>query len=224
MEQLIAREIPTLVADSPDDILQCAFEKARTRDFSVIHIVIKKALFKLLPEKWMDQTTNRQIAKYFDTSDTSNTVGEKQLSTNALMAPIAAIIKQRTSNGTATERSALKTEKLLKLQTVAETKIVPRKSGCLPSRTDFPPSYSSSDKDGNETADKWRPSIAPISTAVIDAFKKNRNTRGRQADRPNLKITLCLQVRHLPDPQPQPKGAVVKSQGTESVTSREKLL
>lgn len=46
-EQLVAKGISTLVADSLEDILQCADEKAHTGGRSVVYNVVEKMFFDL---------------------------------------------------------------------------------------------------------------------------------------------------------------------------------
>lgn len=67
-----------------------------------------------------DEILKKHIAKYLDTSDTADKVGEKLLSTNDFMEPIATFIQRRTSKAITKERIVIKMEEHLKLQTVDE--------------------------------------------------------------------------------------------------------
>lgn len=63
MELLIAKKIPTPVANSMDDIWAFGQEKERTRACSVVHNVMEQILYDLLRGGVIDEITNNHIAK-----------------------------------------------------------------------------------------------------------------------------------------------------------------
>lgn len=91
-EQLVANEVPMLVADFFDDILHCTYEKARTAASSVIHNVVEEILFYLLRLKVTDKIIEEHISEYLDTRGAVDKIGEKLLSVNAFIGPMAAFI------------------------------------------------------------------------------------------------------------------------------------
>lgn len=120
-EQLKAKGIPTLLADSLVDIPQCANEQARTGARSVVYIVVEQILFNLLCRvcrERMVEILDQHFMKYFDNSDTTDNVDEKILSANAFMAPFAVLIQREASEAVTQERVATKREKQLELQKV----------------------------------------------------------------------------------------------------------
>lgn len=126
---LLAKEVPTLVADSLNDILQCTYEKSRTGARYVVYNVVKQIIFDLLRRDLMDKTLDQHIAKYFNTSDTVERVRANVVSKNAFMAPITAFIQRCTSKAVDTECIATEMEIQMKLQTVdADAKHVTKKS------------------------------------------------------------------------------------------------
>lgn len=147
-EHLLAKGITRLVADSLDELLHCTYEKVHTGNRSVFYSIVKQIHFDLLHEKLMDQSLNKHIAEYFDTSETAEKAGEKLLSANAFTAAVAALIPCRSSKAVAADRIATDMEQQLRLRTVdPDAKRIMRKSVSPPSRTDSAPSFSSSDKD-----------------------------------------------------------------------------
>lgn len=145
MEQLVFREIPTLGANSLDNILQCTCENARTKVCFVVYKVVEQIIFELFRGEVFDEILEKNISKYFDTSYTADKVGKQILSLNDFMVPITAFTLYRTSKSISAERVATKVEKKLKSQAVdTEVKRV-QKSVSPPSRTNSAPSHSSSD-------------------------------------------------------------------------------
>lgn len=108
MEQLVSKEILTLVADSLSDILQWSYEKARTGARSVFYNVVEQMVFDMLRYERIDEFLDNRITKYFDTNDPADKVGGKLLSTNAFMAPIIKFVQRRTNEAGATEPSRRK--------------------------------------------------------------------------------------------------------------------
>lgn len=113
-EYLVAKEIPTLVADLLDDIRQCSYEKARSGARSLVYNVIEQIPFDFLRGEVKVVISHKQIAKYFDINDTAYDVCEKLLSSNAFMAPDDAFVQRRTIEAVTAEHVATKmTEQLI---------------------------------------------------------------------------------------------------------------
>lgn len=94
---LVGKEIPAVVADSLDDILQSTCKKAWRRALSVIYNVVEQIYSDILCRKVMGDVFQKHIAKYFETSNTGDKVSENILSTYAFKASIAAFIQCNTS-------------------------------------------------------------------------------------------------------------------------------
>lgn len=142
MEQLVAEEIQALVLDPSHEILQSAYEKSCTEVRSFFYNVVEQIHFSLLRGEVMDEILVEHMEKYFDTINTVDKVGEKQLSTNAFMNPFAAFIGRRTSEASVTEQVATKMEKQLKSRTLdKDAKRVRQNSVTPTSRTASAPSY-----------------------------------------------------------------------------------
>lgn len=115
-------------------------------------------LFSLLRGEVIDDTLDKHVSKYFDTSDIADKVREKLLSSNVFLALIAAFIQREIIEAVATGRVDTKREKPLKSQMVnADAKHSMQMSVSLPSRTDSAPSYSPSHRDDGSKTDKHRP-------------------------------------------------------------------
>lgn len=95
-EQLGFKGIQLLVAELVDDILECANQKARVKARSIVYNVVEQILLDLLSRELMEEILANYIVKYFDTTDTAYRVGQKLLSTNSFMAPIATFIQHST--------------------------------------------------------------------------------------------------------------------------------
>lgn len=157
-DQLVAKEVPTMVADLLDDSLQCTYKKARTGILFVVYNVVGQIQFHLLLREVMNEILDEHIAEYFDPSDTAGKVSEQLPSTNTSMALIAAFIQRRTSEAVAVECVSKNMEEQLRLQAVdADAKHVMQKSVSPPSRTDLAPSNSPSDKNKETKANKCCP-------------------------------------------------------------------
>lgn len=63
----------------------------------------------------MDRILDKHIPRYSDTSDTAGTVGNKLLSKNAFMAPIAEFMQSWTSQAVAAEPITTEMKKLMEL-------------------------------------------------------------------------------------------------------------
>lgn len=101
-EQVVAKKIPTLVAYPLHDILQRKNEKACKK--FVRSIIASLSIFFstcCIGKRWTRFLT--KMAKYFDTTDSADKVGEKLVSTNGFNAPIPAFIQRRTSEAVAAE-------------------------------------------------------------------------------------------------------------------------
>lgn len=117
-EQWVAKEIPTPVAESLNDILQCAYEKARTGARSVAYIVVQQFIFDLFCREVMDEIPEKHLANYFDTSDDTYKIGKRLLFVNAFMAPVATFVQCRTGGLLAAEDLGTKIEKTLRSRTL----------------------------------------------------------------------------------------------------------
>lgn len=96
-EQLVAKDISTLEANSLVDTLQFACKKVRTGVGSVDYKIVERILLDLLHREVMDEILENFIANHSDTSDAADKNGEKLLSKNAFTAPIAAVIRCKAS-------------------------------------------------------------------------------------------------------------------------------
>lgn len=75
-EQLVAKEMPLLVADSVDDTMQCAYEKLGTGVHSVVDNFFEQIFSDLSRWEVMEEVLDNHIAKYFYTSDTAKKIGD----------------------------------------------------------------------------------------------------------------------------------------------------
>lgn len=92
-KQLVAQEILGLVTDSADDNLRGTFKKALT-GVSYVEKVVQPIMLDLQPGMVVDKNLNKQIANYLDTSDAIEEISEELLSSNAVTASIAVILKR----------------------------------------------------------------------------------------------------------------------------------
>lgn len=74
-EQLVAKEIRSLVVDSLDDVLQCAYERACIGVRSVVYNVVVPNLFDMSRDEAIGEILEKHIAKFSDTSNTPDKVG-----------------------------------------------------------------------------------------------------------------------------------------------------
>lgn len=96
----------------------------------------------------MYNVPNVHIASYLDTSNAANKTSEKQVSQDAFMPLLVAVIPHRTAEGDAAKRIATKMEEQLKSQVLDEdAKPLKRMSVSPPCRKDSAASSSPSDKD-----------------------------------------------------------------------------
>lgn len=169
-----------MVADSQDEILQWAYENARTRATFVICIVVPQILF-LLRQEVMDNILDEHTSNYFHTSNTADKVSDEPLSTSAFMVPISSFTQRRTGETVLAKHVFTKMEELLKFPTVdADAKRVRQKLVSWPSRVDLASSYSPPVKKDYTQADRCRLGSAPTLTVVTDVIEKTRNGRRRQ--------------------------------------------
>lgn len=91
-EQMVAKEISAFVAESLEAILQWAYENACPGFRSVIYKFAEQVLLDVLCRAMIGEPLDRHISTYFSSSDPADKVGVKPISTNSLIAPIAALI------------------------------------------------------------------------------------------------------------------------------------
>lgn len=106
MKQLDAKKISKLVVDSLEAILQCMYEEARIGARSVIYNVVEQMLLDLWHLEVMGKTFYNHIGFDFATSDATDKIGEKLLSTKALMVAIAAFSQQVTGKELVVKKSS----------------------------------------------------------------------------------------------------------------------
>lgn len=94
-ERTFPKEISALVANILEDIPQCGIEYARLGGRSEDYNIAKPILFDPLFKEVMDKTVNEHVAIYFDTGDAAHKTCGKLLSTDAIIAPIAAYLQLR---------------------------------------------------------------------------------------------------------------------------------
>lgn len=145
-KQIVAKEITTLVEESLDDILQCAYENARSGVRSVVYNVVEQVVFDLIRQDVIGETLDKHISAYLDTENAADKVCDKLLSNNSFMTPIATFVKRKTNETIAAERVVAKMKEHLHITAPdPAVKHIERKSVSPPSRTESALSSPSSD-------------------------------------------------------------------------------
>lgn len=109
-KQMVAKVTLTHFEESLDDILQCAYESARTAVRSGLYKVVEQVLFYFLRRGVSGETLDGYVSTYFNIGNTDDKAGKKLLSINYAMAPISKFIQRRTGEAIAAERVATKME------------------------------------------------------------------------------------------------------------------
>lgn len=94
-EQMVGKENSAFVAESLDDILPFAYEKACIGVRYITYIVFESVLLDLLRKDGTADTLYRHISTNFHSKEPTDKVGRKLLSTNSCMAAIAPFIHRR---------------------------------------------------------------------------------------------------------------------------------
>lgn len=103
-DKVVAREISALWLEFLNDILQCAYENARSGVRSVTYNVVELVFSDLQRREEISRTLHGYISTYVDHGDAADIVRKRLFSTKPFAAPIAVFIQGRTGKAIAVER------------------------------------------------------------------------------------------------------------------------